>query len=213
MPSLLIADDDQDFLEELGDFCKYLSIESQRFDLVGMCKDGNEAITAMHTTLPDLAILDIEMPGFNGVEVAIKTREFSPKTKILIYSGHSNRFKFDELAKAGICGYLLKASPLSYLEKALKAILDDGIWFDPSMLHNTYQMLLDTAQNVEQKKSVLDPFDKRLIELIHQGHTNTKIATQLNMNPNTIKTQVQKLCQKMGYESRDELRQHIHKWI
>ncbi len=212
MLSMIIADDQDDLLDDMGLLCSYLEVNGDKLNVVGLCKNGFEALDALLTTRPDFALLDIEMPGINGVEVAKKARQMSPNTKNIICSGHADRYSFAELARSGVQAYLLKPFSPEKLVVALQEVLKGQVWCDPLMVNRTYQKLVDDYRELEATRSQFTPFEQRLLELLGQGLDQNQIADQLKMNKNTVKTHLRSLRQKCDCKDLKVLRAKIQKF-
>lgn len=155
MLRILLADDDPDFLEEFADYFRYSTLDQHEFEIVALCQNGEEALAGLDKHQPQLALLDIDMPGFNGIEVAQQAKELSPASKVLIWSCHASFTSFDDLAEAGVQAYLVKPFAFGALESALRAVLQNDVWFDPLMTKHTYKRLLK-ATNEDLNSQQID---------------------------------------------------------
>lgn len=212
MLSVLVADDQIDFLDDLSDYFKYSKLIEPGFNVVACCSDGSEALNDLKAKQPDLAILDIDMPKLNGLEVALYSQKFSPKTKTVLYSCYSDFCSFQELADACVKGYLVKPMSLSKLDQALVQIIAGKTWFDPLMVNKTYQSLLDKTRPVVDLM-LFTPLERRLLKMMQAGQKSAEMSAELKMNPNTLKTHLQTICKKAGCEGMAELRVQLHRFV
>lgn len=208
--TLVLADDDLHFLEELQDVLVWLVLPGFSFRVLAVAHTGPDALDAVFSHQPDLAFLDFDMPDMTGLEVAGVLSPLGLKTRMVLCSGYDDRTTLPELLDARVQGYLLK-SHMSNLEEALQTILlEDGVYFDPRVFHKSYQRSLPVVTPAEQWPE-LTPFQLRLLKLLAEGHTQQHIATTLNGNINTIKTQINRLRISLDCKDIHALRFLAHK--
>lgn len=126
---VLLADDHPVVLAGV----KALVTADAGLNVVGEAVDGLSALRLATTLQPDILILDISMPGFNGIKVAELVREACPDCKILVLTVHEDRSYLRELLEHGVAGYLLKRSAADELIRAIKAIAAGGLYLDPAV--------------------------------------------------------------------------------
>jgi len=102
---------------------KALLEELEGIDVVAEAGDGHEAINAVETSSPDIVLLDIAMPGLNGLEVASRITKDFPDTKVIVLSMHANEEYVFQSLKAGVAGYLLKDAGTAELELAIRSVI------------------------------------------------------------------------------------------
>jgi DNA-binding NarL/FixJ family response regulator len=208
--TLVLADDDPDFLEELQDALVWLALPGFSFTQVAVVHTGADALEAIFSHQPDLAFLDFDMPEMTGLEVAGVLAPWGFKTRMVLCSGYEDRTTLPELLDARVRGYLLK-SQMDNLETALRTILlEDGVYFDPRVFHKSYQRSLPTTTPVDTWPE-LTPFQLRLLKLLAEGHTQQHIAMALNGNINTIKTQINRLRKALHCKDIHALRFMAHR--
>src|SRR4051794_25984387 len=102
-------------------------------EVVGEAGDGQEALQALLTTRPDVALIDISMPGLNGLELVVRLRRELPATKLVILSMHSTPAHVAQALRAGVCGYLLKDAAVEELPVLLRAMSRGETYLSPAI--------------------------------------------------------------------------------
>lgn len=163
-----------------------------RFKVLEVAKNGIEAISLIKRHKPDCALLDLSMPGANGIEVFTDARRWSPNTRIAVITGFPSPSIFQQLIDAGIDGLFLKNSAASEICHGMEDIANgerviaDGIL---EMLSNHAQINNLTAREIEVLQSVA------------RGFSNNKIAEQLGLSPKTIDSHRTSLMKKLEVNS------------
>ncbi len=115
----------------LRDGLKSIILEDNTYEIIGEAGDGRNALEQLERLVPDIAIIDISMPGMSGVEVARQIKKYHDDIKVLILSQHDNEEYISELTDIGVDGYILKTNASSELLNALKEILKGNIYLSP----------------------------------------------------------------------------------
>lgn len=179
----------------------------QDFTVIGEAGNGREAIDLAARELPDVAILDIAMPGLNGIEAAQRISSAHPRMAIIILSVHSDEAYILRALKAGARGYLLKDSPEGDLLQAVRAVASGKAFFSPAV---SKVLAEDYVRQVRQH-GLEDPYDlltareRELLQLIVELKPTKEIADLLNLSPHTIDTHRGNLMQKLNVHSIPEL--------
>ncbi|RIX49862.1 MAG: DNA-binding response regulator [Rhodocyclales bacterium GT-UBC] len=164
-------------------------------EVVALCADGQQAIDEARRLQPDIAILDIAMPGPSGIEAAKTIRQFDQTIKILILSGIDREEIIQQALAAGINGYLLKDFILEELQQAVDTILSNGRYLS----HRVEEILNNIASGEEKANKVsLTARQTEIIRLVASGKTTKEIARQLGISPKTVEFHRSQLMQKLG---------------
>jgi DNA-binding NarL/FixJ family response regulator len=151
---------------------------------------------------PDIAILDVSLPGLNGIAVARRLRQEHPDTEILLFTMHDDDETVSGGLAAGARGYLLKSESDDHLVEAVKSLSAHRPYFS----HAVSELLLDAAIN-ERKKSRLESFTMRELEvaqLIAEGCSNKRIARKLNISIKTVESHRAAAMRKAGVRTAAE---------
>jgi DNA-binding NarL/FixJ family response regulator len=162
--------------------------------------DGNEALTNATEHQPDLAVLDIGMPGLNGLEVTRKILEVSPNTRVLILSLYESEQMIQEVLEVGARGYLLKSDASRYLAKAAEALKNGKTFFTPKFDH----LMQETeGHGAGAARSVvsLTPREQEVVKLLGEGKSTREVAQTLNMAVKTAETHRAHIMQKLDLHS------------
>ncbi|MCX8022473.1 MAG: response regulator transcription factor [Syntrophorhabdaceae bacterium] len=162
-------------------------------NVVAETGDGREALNIVEKSMPDIVLLDIAIPGLNGIEVASRIKKEYPHTKIIMLSMHASEEYVYQSLKAGVSGYLLKDSGIEELEFAIKSVIKGEIYLSPSI---SKQVVTDYISRTEGRvkddkgeKNVFEVLTSRqreILQLIAEGYTTKEIAKKLNISVNTV---------------------------
>src|SRR5712664_666380 len=166
-------------------------------DVIAETGDGREALRLIRERKPDIALIDITMPGLNGLEVAAKAVQDHPATRVIIVSMHRDDESVRRALVAGASGYLLKNSDRSELELALRAVARGDKWLSPSLTKRVVAAYTHGAPG-DGRFAVLTPRQREVLQLVAEGHSNKEIATRLNVALKTVETHRTELMERLG---------------
>ncbi|HEY6222529.1 MAG TPA: response regulator transcription factor [Gemmatimonadales bacterium] len=167
--------------------------------VVAEAGDGREALQLIREHKPDIALLDISLPGLNGLEVAARVAKEHPATRVIILSMHGDDESVRRALIAGAAGYLLKNSDRSELELALRTVARGNAWLSPAVTKKVVTAFAEGARTpVQGAFEVLTPRQREVLQLIAEGHSNKEIAGRLNLSPKTVETHRTELMERLG---------------
>ncbi len=185
-----------------------LLLESQPgFTVVADAADGREAVALAAQHSPDVVVMDVAMPGLNGIEAARQIVAKSPETAIVFLSMHSDEGYVLKALKAGARGYLLKDSADHDLINAVRAVTDGKAFFSPAIS----KMLVEDYVRQMRERAVEDSFDllttreREVLQLLAEGKNNKEVASLLNLSLYTVETHRGNIFQKLNLHSGAEL--------
>lgn len=190
----VIADDHPAILDAVS---RYLA-EVDDVEIVGRAGDGNQALRLIAELAPDVAVVDIRMPGVGGIDIARKLSEEESKTAVILYTGHSDRSLLLEALDAGARGFLVKEAPLEDLARAIRTIGDGGTYVDPALFG-----LLAGAEATERLPTVTKR-EREILRLLADGMRNEQVARELSISPLTVRSHVKNAMQKLEADTRTE---------
>ncbi|HET7600078.1 MAG TPA: response regulator transcription factor [Gemmatimonadales bacterium] len=170
------------------------------FDVVAEAASGTEALALAEQHRPDVAVLDISMPGLTGLELATRLRQTLPETRVLILSMHDNTEYVLEAVRAGAHGYLLKDTAATELRRALRAVRGGEAFFSPPVARRLTEAIrgeLDRAKRTGDL-GALTGREREVLRGIAQGRTNKEIAAELGISHRTVETHRESLMRKLG---------------
>jgi DNA-binding NarL/FixJ family response regulator len=179
-------------------------------EVVGEARDGRTALRLATELQPDIAVLDISMPGINGVRLTAQLRAACAKCKILALTVHEDRGYLRQLLEVGIDGYILKRSAPDELIRAINAVAAGGVYLDPAIAG----MALGRSQPRVSEASPGEPADlsEREVEVLRltaSGHSNKSIAAELQIGVKTVETYKARAMEKLGFRTRVELVRYV----
>jgi len=156
--------------------------------VVTEAKDGREAVRKVGQVHPDLVLMDIAMPGLNGLEATARITKEYPGVPVMILSMYANEEYVREAVQAGAVGYLLKRSATAELENAVKAVAGGKAYFSPAI--SSY-LTTDRAGHVKTDRALIErltPRQREILQLIAERHSTKEIATLLDISVKTVET-------------------------
>jgi DNA-binding NarL/FixJ family response regulator len=180
------------------------SVES--IEIVGEARNGDEAIELAAAHQPDVILMDLRMPGINGIEATRRIHRTSPHINILVLTVFEDDASVFPAIRAGACGYLLKNTEQDELLRAISTVAQGGAIFSPGIAQKVLGYL-----NAPQPDVSADVFDeltsreREILELIAQGKTNAEIATLLNLSPKTVSNYISNVLLKVHATDRAKL--------
>lgn len=179
-----------------------LLAQQDGFAVVGEAGTGEEAVAQALAQRPDVVLMDLQMPGMDGVEATRILREQVPGVHVLVLT----TFDDDELIwgaiQAGAKGYLLKDSPPAALFAAVRDVAAGKTLIPPEILARLTQVIQQGGPGVQEEP--LTEREHQILQLIAKGHSNKEIAATLFISDNTVKTHISNLFEKLGVRDRTE---------
>ncbi|MFO0584972.1 MAG: response regulator transcription factor [Anaeromyxobacter sp.] len=164
--------------------------------VVGDVGRGDEALAAISQHKPDVAVLDLSMPGLTGVEVAERAAKESPKTRVLMLSMHATETYVAQALRAGARGYLVKEAAVSELPLALEAISRGDTYLSPGISRPALDELL--ASGKASPLETLSPRQREVLRRIAEGQATKEIAFELGLSVKTVETHRAQLMERLG---------------
>jgi DNA-binding NarL/FixJ family response regulator len=181
-----------------------LSAESD-LEVAGEAADGRETLRLVSELDPDVVLLDVNMPGPDGIEVTRRLKAVKPEVRVLILTVHEDEGLLREAIRAGASGYILKRAVESELIYAIHAVWRGDLYVHPAMTRALLQDLHSTLVADEAPVEPLTPREMEVLRLISEGHTNRQIAEVLSISVRTVESHRANLMSKLGLHSRVEL--------
>jgi DNA-binding NarL/FixJ family response regulator len=173
--------------------------------VMGDAANGAEAVERIAADLPDVAVLDVSMPGLTGAQATVKLRQDHPQLKVLALTVHEDGAHLRLLLQAGAAGYVLKRAAGDELIRAIRAVAAGGTYIDARVASNLVSTFVDPKAKREISGAELSDREEEVIRLIAQGFTNKEVAAQLKVSPKTIETYKIRSMDKLGLRGRVDL--------
>ena len=178
--------------------------ESGDMEVIAEAADGREAIQKVHKKVPDVAVIDISMPGLDGLEVVSQLRTYHPKLPILILTMHEEGQYVVRAIEAGAMGYITKQSAPEQLVKAIRKVHAGGRYLTDDAAE---ALALSVARRMHGR-SPLDSLSMRELQVLRRlalGHTNREIAKAYSISIKTVDTYRFRLLKKLNLRNNAEL--------
>jgi len=173
--------------------------------VVGIAYEGNEALQNAKNLKPDLVLMDLKMPGMNGVEATRRIRAEAPDIKVLVLTTYDQDEWIFDAIRAGAAGYLLKDTPPQDLIKAIRATVEGKSHVDPSVAGRLLERI--ATGGVRAPTGIQHDLNERELEvlrLLAEGLPNPQIAAQLHLSQGTVRNLVSSILLKLGLEDRTQ---------
>ncbi len=172
-------------------------------EVVGEASDGAEAIRLAQALHPDVVVMDIGMPGVNGIDATARIKRDLPGAKVLILSMHDDRGYLRQVLRAGASGYVLKKAADTELLAAIRAAARGEVFLDPSLAKTLVEEVIEPTPS--QDETALSDREREVLRLIAHGHTNQQVADRLCIGVKSVETYKARLMEKLGLKGRAEL--------
>lgn len=186
--------------------------DEPEIEVVGVAADGEEAVHLAGVLHPEIVLLDIGMPGLDGIEATRQLRQISANTLVLILSVYEDESLLREAIKAGASGYIIKRAAEDELIGAIQAVSRGDMYIHPAI---TRLLLKDLNPIIDPKKGALESLTPRELEVmgyIVRGYTNRQIAETLYISIRTVEGHRASLLGKLGLKNRVELVEFAEKY-
>jgi len=184
-----------------------LLIDSQPdMEVVSEASDGNAAIQQTRAIKPDVIVMDISMPGMNGLIATRELKRLDPNVAIITLTRHSDDAYLQELLRAGVAGYVLKQSPSTELLQAIRAAAAGGQYLDSALTSRvTAGFLGREPKTVTKLGGTLSERESEVLRLIASGYSNKEIAAQLSLSVKTVEAHKANAMRKLGLSGRIDI--------
>ena len=182
---VMIADDHSMIREGLK---QLLELEGE-FEVIAEACDGVDCLEKLKTVVPDILLLDINMPNMNGLKVLQRIKDMKMKIKVMVLTVHNEVEYLLKAVDIGVNGYLLKDSESAELKKAILAVVNGEDYIQPSLIPVLNSKMLDRDSDSSKIES-LTRRELEVLKMLSYGTYNKEIAEQLNISERTVKNHV-----------------------
>jgi DNA-binding NarL/FixJ family response regulator len=199
--SVLLADDHPLVLKGLGDAVA----TDPAFSVVGAASDGEQSLALARRHCPNLAVIDLAMPGLNGLEVARAIAMEGLPVRVILLTALISDAQIVNALAAGIWGILLKESALDELIDCLHAVAGGNKWFPEELVAQALARHAQTARRENAIQTLLTTREREVVALVCQGHSNNLIAEELGLSPGTVRIHLHNIYMKLDVKNRTQL--------
>jgi DNA-binding NarL/FixJ family response regulator len=167
-------------------------------EVVGEAADGLGLLALAEQLQPELVLMDIAMPGLNGLEATARLRQTSPQIQVLILSMHQNDEYVKQALRHGASAYLLKDAAPTELDIALKSVLQGGIYLSAAVSKGVMSDYVERLRGEDLSSDLLTPRQTEVLKLLAQGQSSKEIARLLDLSIKTVDTHRSQLMKQLG---------------
>jgi DNA-binding NarL/FixJ family response regulator len=208
---IVVADDHPIFRDGL---CKLLALEED-FEVVAQAQDGRQVLDVLQQHLPDILLLDLKMPGLDGLGTLQRLQAAKNKTRVIVLTASDDKNEFVQAMKLGTSGIVLKQTATELLIKSIRKVHAGEIWLDS---HTTAAVIRQFVANDEapalapaapapreRERSPLSQREREIVALVAQGFKNKEMAEKMFISEQTVKNHLHNIFDKLGVSDRLEL--------
>ena len=210
---IVVADDHPIFRDGL---CKLLALEDD-FEVVGQAQDGLQVLDVLQQLQPDILLLDLRMPGLDGLATLQRLQAVKNKARIIVLTASDDKNEFVQAMKLGTSGIVLKQTATEMLIKSIRKVHAGEIWLDS---HTTQAVIRQFVANEEsapppvfqpiapmrdRERSPLSQREREIVSLVAQGFKNKEMAEKMFISEQTVKNHLHNIFDKLGVSDRLEL--------
>ncbi|MGA2144677.1 MAG: response regulator transcription factor [Bryobacteraceae bacterium] len=209
---IVVADDHPIFRDGL---CKLLALEDD-FEVIAQAQDGRQVLDVLQQHEPDILLLDLKMPGLDGLATLQRIQAARGKTRVIVLTASDDKNEFVQAMKLGTSGIVLKQTATDMLIKSIRKVHAGEIWLDS---HTTAAVIRQfvanedappppspaTAPNRERERSPLSQREREIVALVAQGFKNKEMAEKMFISEQTVKNHLHNIFDKLGVSDRLEL--------
>jgi two-component system, NarL family, response regulator NreC len=173
--------------------------------VIAEASDGHAAIENAITLKPDVIVMDISMPGMNGLVATRALKQYLPAVAIVTLTRHGDDAYVQELLRAGVSGYVLKQSAPTELLQAIRAAAAGGQYLDSTLTARVTARVLGRADRVKRPAATLSERESEVLRLIASGYSNKDIARQLSLSVKTVEAHKANAMRKLGLGGRIDI--------
>jgi DNA-binding NarL/FixJ family response regulator len=170
-------------------------------EIAGEAETGRQAVQLTRALRPDVVVMDIAMPGLNGLEATRQILRKMPSSRVLILSSYSDDEYLHQSAEAGAAGYLVKQGAVTELVNAIREAKKGNAFLSPAIskrLMHHYRETLVRGVPVKQRTDMLSSRQVEVLQLVAEGRANKQIAAELGISVKTVEKHRQQLMNKLG---------------
>ena len=202
MPArVIVADDHPIVLDGLAQ----LLAGDPEFEVVALCKDGEDALNAIRREKPEIAVLDVRMPRVTGLAILRAVVEERIPTRVILLTAEISDDDVVEAVRLGVAGMVLKETASRQMLQVLSKVAAGEMLLDQKVVRRAVDKLLRARAGVMQAERVLTNREIEIVRLVATGLRNKQIADQLSITEGTVKIHLHTIFEKLGVSSRVEL--------
>jgi RNA polymerase sigma factor (sigma-70 family) len=173
-------------------------------EVVASCRDGAAALTAIAAHRPDVAVLDVRLPGMDGLAIVRELARTSSATRVVLLTAMLDDLQAREAIDLGVAGIVLKDMPVESLVECIRAVHAGATWHAPELVRGALRRLEADAAT-RSATGQLTPREMEIVRMVASGLRNKEVASQLGITEGTVKVHLHRIYEKLGIGGRIEL--------
>ena len=169
---------------------------SDELDLVGTVKTGEEAVEAIARLQPEVVVMDVRLPGIDGVSTVKRIQQSAPNVQVVMFSAYGDKRLLSDAIQAGAKGYVMKGSPPEDLVRAIRTVAEGRPFVDPSL--SPALLMTDT----ELGDKGLSEREREILQLLAEGYHTEEIARRIGLSAETVKADTKRVIQRFQADGR-----------
>jgi DNA-binding NarL/FixJ family response regulator len=189
-----------------------LVAQESDIEICGSAEDVPKAIELLSSTQPDLVIVDISLKSSHGLDLIVEISRRMPQVKMLAWSMYDEEVYAERVLRAGAAGYLNKQEPTEDVVRAIRTVLNGGVYLNPQLSRHLVKRLSSSGSATSNGLRQLSNRELQIFEMIGRGCTTQEIAGRLNLSPKTIETHRERIKVKLDVKNSAELNRRAVLW-
>jgi len=178
-------------------------------EVLAEAEDGREAVRLAEELHPDVALMDLSMPGLGGLEATRQIKRRLPEVKVLVLTRHADEEYILQILRAGASGYVVKSAAPAELVSAIQAVSRGDSFLSPTISKTVIEEYVRQAEaRVDDSYEQLTGREREVLQLVAEGHSSREIAERLTLSEKTVRTHRANLMDKLALHSTAELAQY-----
>lgn len=174
------------------------------YKCIGVWNDGPTALAAITAAAPEIVLMDIHLPGMDGIEITARLKRVVPQTLVIMVTIYRDNDKIFDALKAGACGYLLKRSSPEDLRRAILDVKTGGAPMSAEIARRVVEAFHKPSQTEVDPEFGLSKRETEILQLLSKGMANKEIADQLGLSVETVRVHLKRIYDKLHVHSRTE---------
>lgn len=195
---LVVADDHPLVLDGVENLLRL----EEDFEIAARCKDGVEALKAVRLHRPDIVILDIRMPGKDGLAIAREILAEKLPTRVVLFAAELDEDQLLDAMRAGVRGVVMKEMAPQLLVQCVRKVHAGGQWLERRTTSLSLEKLMRREAGVREAAALLTPRETGIVRMVGQGLRNKEVADKLCISESTVKTHLHNIYEKLHVDSR-----------
>jgi len=198
---LVLADDHPLIINGL----KALLTPEQGFEIVASCANGEDAVKAAHEYRPDILVLDIRLPGKDGLAILKELHDSHLGVKVVLLTAEVSDEQIKQSVRYGAKGVVLKEMAPQLMIQCLRKVSEGGQWLERRSFGSAFEKLLQCEDGLQEVRQKLSDREIEIVKMVARGDSNKRIADQLYISEGTVKQHLHHIYKKLMIEARTQL--------